>query len=227
MKLIRLSSEDISLLENALPDVPRETLQSLLRYIDLIQVWNQRINLTGAKNPREFILHHVLDCGAALASLPNSQQWLDVGTGSGLPGLVWAILRPNFQILLVESLQKRAAFLLRAKAELKLVNVEVLAKRFETLDPGGLPALKPGSYSIVSRGTSSPQGLLKLARETALPWRHWVVFSNKKIHQEYLDISPSFGLEVESVPYRHFLRAGQTGLLTVIKRKNDHTLHDM
>ena len=202
-----------TLLEQGLPNVPRETIEKLLRYTGLTMTWNPRVNLTGAKDPSTFVEHQVLDCAQAYFALPSSQVFVDLGSGSGLPGIVWAILNPDQRIILVEILKKRSAFLNRTIAELELKNSTVIHGSFLDLRPH----LVPEAGNLVSRGTWPPQELLKLAQNTLLPWKRWWVFSNEKLHQQYLKLSPAYTIRADSLKY---LKNNQeNGLLTRLDRE--------
>lgn len=88
-------------------------LEAVLRHLDLVRVWNERMNLTAITEPREMVIKHALDSAAGLAvlGLAPGQRVLDVGTGAGFPGVVWKCLVPGIELTLLESLQKRCRFL--------------------------------------------------------------------------------------------------------------------
>jgi len=109
----------------------------LFKYGQLIQKWNRVYNLTAIRNNRELITHHLLD---SLAVLPEisfalqatpSPEVLDVGAGAGLPGLVLAIAQPNWHITLIDTVQKKAAFMQQAIASLGLHNAQAVHGRVE------------------------------------------------------------------------------------------------
>lgn len=200
------------LLEKELPNVPRGTREAFLRYANLTMTWNPSINLTGAKDPITFIENHILDCAQAFLMIPKAEGYLDLGTGAGLPGLVWALLDRERNFILVEVLKKRAAFLQRTVAELNLENVSVLNQSFLELDPKILPP----NFEVVSRGTWPPQELLSLADQTLLSWKTWWVFSSEKLQQEYLKFSPGYKIRAQSLKYPK--NKGQEGLLTRLDR---------
>lgn len=213
-------SGEWNLLEKFLPNVPRGTCTALLRYADLVLTWNSKINLTGAKSRQEFIEEQILDCVAAWQVLSEKAAFLDVGTGAGLPGVVWALLSPSVPAVLLDASLKRTAFLQRLRAELELKNTQVLAKRFEDLNDKELPD-SVSTWDLVSRGTAPPRDLLQLAIRSKISWRHWYVFSNEKIHAEYLTQAPPLGVEVEKITYRRFSRqeaAGRPGILTLLHK---------
>lgn len=217
MKL-HFSSGDLSLLEKTFPSVPRGTWEGIMGYANLVQTWNEKMNLTGARSPQKFFNDHIGDCLLAWQAIGERKAWLDVGSGAGLPGIIWAAVCPNSHFILVEPLKKRSAFLERAKAELELNNVNILANRLEALHATDLAELGK-NFSIVSRGTFPPQALLTTAAALPLPWAEWVIFSNLKIHQEYLDLSGAFEVEVASVDYPRSLAhpLDLSGKLTILR----------
>lgn len=108
--------------------------KQLLTYISLLAKWNAIYNLTAIRDELEMVGHHLLD---SLAILPHisGPRALDVGSGAGLPGIPVAIAGPDLEVTLVESSQKRSAFLRQAVMELGLANVAVHSARVETWRP--------------------------------------------------------------------------------------------
>ncbi|MGB4913211.1 MAG: 16S rRNA (guanine(527)-N(7))-methyltransferase RsmG [Candidatus Dechloromonas phosphoritropha] len=113
----------------ALPDTVQ---QQLLAFRDLLLKWNKTYNLTALRDPRQAISHHLLD---ALAILPHvgAGPLLDVGSGGGLPGIPLALARPDLSVTLVDTVQKKTAFLRQAAIELELKNVAVHHARVEEM----------------------------------------------------------------------------------------------
>ncbi len=110
-----------------------KTLAELIeRYLLLIDKWNKVHNLTAIRHPQDMLYQHVMD---SLAVLPyiDGPQVIDVGSGAGLPGIPIALARPDWQVTLVESNQKKAAFMQQVKIELALQNINVAAKRVEEI----------------------------------------------------------------------------------------------
>ncbi len=115
-------------------DAPLETGQAdaLLAYCDLLLQWNVRINLTGARSVEELVDGHLVDA-LVLAREVHSGTAVDVGAGGGLPGVPFAVLRPDVALTLVEPRAKRVAFLRTAVRELRLSQVVVEQARVEDL----------------------------------------------------------------------------------------------
>lgn len=100
----------------------QEQLLQFDRYAALLCEWNQKMNLTAITEPDEIVHKHFADCLHALALLPQTPgiSLIDVGTGAGFPGIAWLIARPDLQLTLLDSLQKRITFLQAVLAELDL-----------------------------------------------------------------------------------------------------------
>ena len=120
-------------------------LTQLLDFLALLQKWNKVYNLTAVRDPQEMLTHHLLDSLAAVAPLrrhvaalqqggaPVAVRLLDVGSGGGLPGVVFAICCPDVDVSCVDTVGKKAAFIQQAAVALKLRNLHGVHARVETL----------------------------------------------------------------------------------------------
>lgn len=117
----------------------------LMDFLALLQKWNKVYNLTAVRDPQEMMTHHLLDSLAAVAPLRRhvaglqqggavaAVKLLDVGSGGGLPGVVFAICCPDVDVSCVDTVGKKAAFIQQAAVALKLRNLHGLHARVETL----------------------------------------------------------------------------------------------
>jgi 16S rRNA (guanine527-N7)-methyltransferase len=137
-------------------------VSALNRYLDELYRWNERINLTAV--PREEAeVRHIRESERLLAaSAPDAgARCVDIGSGGGIPGLVMALLRPDLHITLVESDQRKAAFLTHAAAICEAAAVRVVAQRAEVV---GRDAAERETYDLaVSRATAATPALVELA----------------------------------------------------------------
>lgn len=117
--------------------LPVEPVPQLLRYLDLLAKWNRAYNITAIREPCQMVVLHVLDSLAALPHL-HDQRIVDVGTGGGMPGILLAIMRPQWSFTLLDSNHKKTRFLRRAVRELGLDNVTVVCERVEKFQPAQL-----------------------------------------------------------------------------------------
>ena len=119
----------------------------LLDFLALLQKWNKVYNLTAVRDPQEMLTHHLLDSLAAVpplrrhvagleqegGALAGPVRLLDVGSGGGLPGVVFAICCPEVDVSCVYTVGKKAAFIQQAAVALKLRNLHGVHARVETL----------------------------------------------------------------------------------------------
>jgi 16S rRNA (guanine527-N7)-methyltransferase len=97
--------------------------------------WNRRVNLTAIREPGEMIAGHLLDSLSVRPHL-HGKSVLDVGTGAGFPGLPLAIAEPARQFTLVDSNNKKVAFVEHISGLLGLNNVTAAKARTENFAPG-------------------------------------------------------------------------------------------
>jgi len=122
-----------ALLAPYLPEVPATLLPQLSIYLDLLLKWNARTNLTAIRNPEEIVRRHFGESLFAARHLnPNTSTLLDFGSGAGFPGLPIALLRPDVQVTLAESQNKKATFLREVIRSLALTT-EVWSNRVEAM----------------------------------------------------------------------------------------------
>ena len=100
-------------------------------YMSLLLEWNEKMNLTSITEPEEIIEKHFYDCLLPVFSNLIEGKVIDVGSGAGFPGLVFAIAKPEAHITLLEPRNKRCTFLNEVIQKLGLTNVEVINERAE------------------------------------------------------------------------------------------------
>ena len=120
-------------------DVSRETADRLAAFVALLAKWNPRINLVSPATLTEVWTRHVVDSLQVFdLAAASGGHWVDLGTGGGFPGLVVAIVAadetPDLRVTLLESDQRKAAFLAAALRETQ-VRATILAERIEAADP--------------------------------------------------------------------------------------------
>jgi 16S rRNA (guanine527-N7)-methyltransferase len=167
-------SAGIAALGLALPDGAEP---KLLAYLGLLDKWNRVYNLTAVRDAERMVSHHLLD---SLAAVPYFQgnRVLDVGSGGGLPGIPLAIARPELQVTLIDSIAKKTAFLLQAKAELALSNLTVVTGRVEDYRPDAAFDL------ITSRAFSDLKEFVQLTRHLLEPGGRWLAMKGLYPNEE-------------------------------------------
>ena len=110
-----------------------EKYDKFIKYMRLVQEWNEKINLTAITEDDEFIKKHFIDCIKAFKSdqMKSAKSIIDVGTGAGFPGIPIAIMRDDVKVCLLDSLNKRINFLNTVVRELELKNVTTIHSRAE------------------------------------------------------------------------------------------------
>ena len=89
-------------------DLPADQVEFLDRYCGLLWEWNTKINLTRHTDYEKFVARDVVDSRVIAEHLSPGERVLDVGTGGGVPGIVLAIVRPDLEVSLAESVAKKA-----------------------------------------------------------------------------------------------------------------------
>ena len=125
-----------------------DQIEKNLSYLKLLLETNQEYNLTSITDTKEATIKHLLD-SLSIYQLLEGETIADIGSGGGTPGIPLAIAFPKKSFLLVESKQKKAAFLVGAVKQLKLKNVRVINKRAEEVTATRAPE------TIISRALGS------------------------------------------------------------------------
>ncbi len=164
-------------------------LRAISIYIDLLLKWNARINLTAIRDPDEIVQRHFGESLFAAKHLLK-QKWpqtaIDLGSGAGFPGVPFAILAPDIQVTLIESQQKKAAFLRELVRVLELRNTRVFndraenyeetadlvmlraVEKFEQVLPMALRLIKQGGRIALMIGSAQVDSAKKLG--SAVSW---------------------------------------------------------
>lgn len=164
--------------------------EQLARFASLLARWNAVHNLTAIESPDSILSHHLLD---SLALLPVTSRIfgqrkirvLDLGSGGGLPGIPLAVARPEWQVTLVDKVQKKTAFLTQARVELALANVECIHARAEELQ--GAPF-----DLIVSRAFASLEEFIRVSTRLIAPGGWWAAMKGALPRAEIAQLAKTF-----------------------------------
>lgn len=136
-------------------------------YLRLLARWNERINLTRIVDEQDVIDKHCLDSLVVVPHLGSAQTLVDVGAGAGFPGVPCAIALPSLRVTLVESIQKKCAFLEAVKRELRLpltvcpVRLDDFARTGQRFDVAiSRATLAPPEWVAAGADLVAPKGLL-------------------------------------------------------------------
>jgi len=139
-------------------------------FLDLLNRWNTKVDLVAPAPPRVLLERHFADSWAAwflisaCAPLSPDCAFVDIGSGAGLPGAVFALLEPERLIFLCEPREKRVLFLKELRRELGARNIEIIKKRMEDLKPEEVP----GAKLTVSRALGNEELFLGHSRRLVL-----------------------------------------------------------
>ena len=143
-----------------------EMAERVLGFCRRLMEWNAGVNLTGARSVAEAIGEHVVDSFAMARLVPPRSSVVDVGAGGGLPGLPFAIVRPDARLTVVEPRAKRVAFLRTAVREFQLTSVDVARERVDGLDrrdfdvASSRATFPPKDWLGLGLGLVRPEGLV-------------------------------------------------------------------
>jgi len=113
-----------------------DTVESLADYYALVQQDNELLHLTAPCSADEFAVRHILESLTLLEFLPQNTRFADVGTGAGLPSIPCLLVRPDLSAILIESKEKKAAFLRSAIEKLNIADrARIENTQFEEVDP--------------------------------------------------------------------------------------------
>lgn len=129
-------------------EVSHQQRDQLVGYVLLLDKWNKAYNLTSVRNPMDMLVKHIMDSAVVSPHLSGS-RFIDVGTGPGLPGIPLAILNPDYQFTLLDSLGKRIRFIKQVLHELAINNVNPVQSRVEEFQP------EEGFDAVISRAFAS------------------------------------------------------------------------
>jgi len=164
----------VALLENLIApfltrSLEREQLRQLELHLELLLRWNAKISLTAIRDRQEIASRHFGESLFAGEQLnpADGARLADLGSGAGFPGLPIAVLFPRLEVILIESQQKKVAFLREALRSLELNNATVHAGRAENSGiKAGIVTLRAVEHFETVLPTAaaliSPQGRLAL-----------------------------------------------------------------
>jgi 16S rRNA (guanine527-N7)-methyltransferase len=171
-----------------------EAKDQLIRYLRCLLRWNNIFNLTAITDAHKMIDLHLID-SLAIAPYLQGKRFLDVGSGGGLPGIPLAIAHPEQQWVLVDKSSKKTHFLMQAKAELGLKQVEIHHARAETLTDA------IGFDTIVSRAFGTLRQFIETTAHLLAPHGILLAMKGQYPEDELADLPPHFVVKrVERLP---------------------------
>ena len=158
-----------------------EQVKCFAVYLQELNQWRRRINLSSRKDDREIIVKDFLDSLTIIKHLPLNSSFMDLGSGAGFPGVPAKIVRPDLKLLLLEATRKRVFFLKDVQRALELSGIEIrwtgedrgvedLAANFDFVASRafgillkfaeeGIPFLKKGGVLLAMKGKKGGEEL--------------------------------------------------------------------
>jgi 16S rRNA (guanine527-N7)-methyltransferase len=145
-------------------EIEQQAIDRIGRFLALLLEWNQRSNLTGERDQTGLLRRHVVDSAAPVPWLPPRGLIIDVGSGAGFPGIVLGCLRPDLDLVMVESRRRPTSFLREVIRAVPLPKARALELRAE--DAARDPSLAGKAAVVVARAIRLPL-FLRLAAPLA------------------------------------------------------------
>lgn len=182
----RLLCEGAELMNISLSD---KQIQQLLRYLSLILKWNRIYNLSAIRDPIESVKKHLLD-SLSIIHFVQPGLLLDVGSGAGLPGIVIAIMKPETEVFVLDSVGKKCRFMQAVKSELALENLSVVNSRVESFKS------KKSFSQITSRAFAEASKTIQLTKHLLEENGRYLLMKGSNVHEEDVD---NFNVKVHSM----------------------------
>lgn len=148
-----LKQQLVHYLAKANINITEQQQQQLVGFVAMLNKWNKAYNLTSVRDPMQMLVRHVMDSIVVSKHL-DGKRFIDVGTGPGLPGLPLAIINPDKEFVLLDSLGKRIRFQKQVQFELGIHNVTSVESRVEAYQD------EQGFDGVLSRAFASVQDML-------------------------------------------------------------------
>lgn len=187
-----------SLLQSGLSQLSLNMSQSaqdkILAYIGLLIKWNKVYSLTAICEPKEILIRHIFD-SLAVASFIAGSNILDFGTGAGLPGIPLALVFPEYNFILLDSVSKKTNFLKHAALSLDIKNVNIVNSRVEKFQ------FEHGFDTVITRATTDVDMLVKLVKHLQAKPGQILAMRGKCIDLDLSGLSQNINIHKIEVPY--------------------------
>jgi 16S rRNA (guanine527-N7)-methyltransferase len=197
--------------------VSRETFDGLTAFEAMVRKWTPAINLISKSTVSQIWERHILDSAQLMPLCPEGAlRWVDLGSGGGFPGVVVAILakerKPEMETVLVESDQRKAAFLRHVVQSLKLKSC---------VRSGRIESLEPEAADVVSARALAPLGeLLGLAARHLRPDGLAILPKGSRHADELVQAGKDWAFDAETLPSR-----SEAGAAILVIRKIKRAEH--
>lgn len=202
-----LSQQLQEMLDKTSLQVTEDQKNKLIQLVELLNKWNKAYNLTSVRDPKQMLVKHIMDSIVVSPHL-QGKRLIDVGTGPGLPGLPLAILNPDKQFFLLDSLGKRIRFIRQAVLELGLKNVTPVQSRVEEYQP------EEKFDVVLSRAFASLQDMLFWCKHLPNELGHFLALKGQLPNEEITQLDKQFEF-IESISLQVPMLEGERCLVKV------------
>ena len=174
------------------------SINLLAKYYEILLEHNAILHLVAPMSAEEFAIRHVLESLTLLEYLPQKTRFADVGTGAGLPSIPCLLVRDDLKAVLIESKEKKTAFLKTAIKALGLSNrVQIVTRQFEEIDPGHCEFV---TCRALDKFTEKLPRLLKWSK------RRWLLlFGGNNLKEALKDQKVKFDVQLMPLSEQRFL----------------------
>ena len=185
-------------------DLDAEVMAQLQTYAELLVKWQKKINLVGPDTIPDLWQRHMLDSAQLAPLIPDGKKVVDFGSGAGFPALVLSCINPSLDIHLIESDQRKCAFMREVKRAAGL-SVTIHTERIEKVE--SLEA-----DVVTSRALASLGKLLDFAQMHSLSTGIYLFLKGKRWQDELTEAQKDWNMQVQ----RHPSRSDPAGMILEI-----------
>lgn len=164
--------------------------KTLLNYLEQLSKWNKTYNLTAIRDQEQALIHHVFDSLSVVGPIQKTMQnkniaaprIMDVGSGGGLPGVILAITLPQANIICIDTVEKKTAFVRHVAGVLNLKNLDALHARVEEVTDKAMDV-------VVSRAFASLKDFANLAGQHVVKNGELIAMKGKHPQDEMLELT--------------------------------------
>ena len=142
-------------------NVSEQQAQLMSLHAKELMLWNKKINLTAIKQPIQIVEKHFIDCLAVSSFIKNEKSIIDMGSGGGFPGIPLKIMKPDLEIVLMDSSRKKINFLKHVIRLLDLTNINAIHTRVQDLHEN--ISFKNRFDAVISRAFTELSNFVDLA----------------------------------------------------------------
>ncbi len=169
-------------------NVSEQQQTKLIDYVLMMHKWNKAYNLTSVRDPKQMVVKHIVD-SIVVAPYLVGTQYIDVGTGPGLPGIPLAIMCPDKHFILLDSLGKRVRFMKQVAHDLGVNNIQPVQSRVEDFTP------EQPLDGVLSRAFASLHDMLDWCKHLIDQQGEFLALKGIVPHQEIEQLSAEFVLD--------------------------------